>query len=60
MDGIPAGVVTAEQGLCLLEIMVWGGDEVMPERQGMRRAREGWRGQSSGQGGYQAALPWNG
>lgn len=60
MDGIQAGVVTAGQGFCLLEIMVWRGDEVMPERQGLRRAGEGWRGQSSGQGRHQAALPWNG
>lgn len=57
VDGIQAGVVTAGQALCLLEVMVWGGDELTPGRQGLRRARDGWRGWFSGQGGQQAALP---
>lgn len=42
MDGVQAGVDTAESGSCLSEIMVWGGDEVTPKRQGLRRARKGW------------------
>lgn len=41
VHGSQAGVVTAGQGFCLLEIMVWGGDEVTPERQGLRRAQGG-------------------
>jgi hypothetical protein len=39
VDDTQAGGVTAGQGFCLLEIMVWGGDKVTPERQGLRRAR---------------------
>lgn len=60
VDGTQAGGVTAGQGFCWLEIMGWGGDDAILERQGLRRAREGWRGQYSGQGGQQAALPWTG
>lgn len=55
VDGIQAGVDTAGQGSRLSEVMVWRGDKVMPERQGLRRTREGWRGWSTGQ---QGALPW--